>query len=110
MACVVVVGLLTVEWGAAPSLPVPPEDAKIKSAEPFKVTPPGKPSAEHLEKLRDKLKELNPNMEGRLPVRFLPWSFVCFHNCCRRCRCLSALLTIGRSLSAGEAGVVPCQT
>ena len=69
-ACVLVVGLLAVEWSAAPSLPVPPEDPK--PPEPIKVPPQGKPSAEHLEKLRDKLRELNPNMEDKLPVRLLP--------------------------------------
>jgi hypothetical protein len=56
IACVL--GLLAVQWAAAPSLPADPPK-------------PGAPSAEHLEKLRDKLRELNPE-GGLLPVRDIP--------------------------------------
>lgn len=59
MFCVLAAGLLSVQWAAAPTLP--PEMPK---------PPQGKPSAEHLEKLREKLKELSPEVDT-LPVRHL---------------------------------------
>ena len=107
-------GLLAVQWAAAPTLP--PEMPK---------PPHGKPSAEHLEKLRDKLKELNPDVDT-LPVRYplLTNRFSaatsachcrhCCCCCCCCCWCLSVPMSTDRSHSvagaAGAAGAEPCQT